>query len=120
MGYAVATAAVAAGATVTLVSGPVALTPPTGININRSNLPRRCWRQLRGIEDCDVFIGVAAVANRPAQTAASKIKKDAESVMLELIRNPDILARSHRAQSARSRSALPRRPIRPFPMRAIN
>ena len=84
MGYAVAAAAVAAGATVTLVSGPTALTPPTGIQYQPVQSAEEMLAAVeKGIEDCDVFIGVAAVADyRPAQTAASKIKKDAESVML--------------------------------------
>ena len=95
MGYAVAAAAAAAGAAVTLVSGPTALTPPAGIQYRPVQSAEEMLAAVeKEIEDCDVFIGVAAVADyRPAQTASSKIKKDAESVMLELIRNPDILAR---------------------------
>ena len=95
MGYAVAAAAAAAGAAVTLVSGPTALDPPPGIQYR----PVRSAEEMlaaveQDIEACDVFIGVAAVADyRPAQSENSKIKKHAESVTLELVRNPDILAR---------------------------
>ena len=95
MGYAVAAAAAAAGAAVTLVSGPTALDPPPGIQYR----PVRSAEEMlaaveQDIEACDVFIGVAAVADyRPAQSENSKIKKHAESVTLELARNPDMLAR---------------------------
>jgi len=95
MGYAVAAAAAAAGASVTLVSGPTALNPPSGIRYQPVQSAEDMLAAVeREIEDCDVFIGVAAVADyRPAQSASSKIKKHSESVTLELVRNPDILAR---------------------------
>jgi phosphopantothenoylcysteine decarboxylase/phosphopantothenate--cysteine ligase len=95
MGYAVAAAAAAAGASVTLVSGPTALNPPSGIRYQPVQSAKDMLAAVeREIEDCDVFIGVAAVADyRPAQSASSKIKKHTESVTLELVRNPDILAR---------------------------
>ena len=95
MGYAVAAAAAAAGASVTLVSGPTALKPPSGIRYQPVQSAEDMLAAVeREIEDCDVFIGVAAVADyRPAQPASSKIKKHTESVTLELVRNPDILAR---------------------------
>ena len=95
MGYAVAAAAAAAGASVTLVSGPTALKPPSGIRYQPVQSAEDMLAAVeREIEDCDVFIGVAAVADyRPAQPASSKIKKHSESVTLELVRNPDILAR---------------------------
>ena len=95
MGYAVAAAAAAAGASVTLVSDPTALNPPSGIRYQPVQSAEDMLAAVeREIEDCDVFIGVAAVADyRPAQSASSKIKKHTESVTLELVRNPDILAR---------------------------
>ena len=95
MGYAVAAAAAAAGASVTLVSGPTALNPPSGIRYQPVQSAEDMLAAVeREIEDCDVFIGVAAVADyRPAQSASSKIKKHTESITLELVRNPDILAR---------------------------
>ena len=60
----------------------------------------------------DVFVGVAAVADyRVADVAPEKIKKSAESMTLELVRNPDILAEvAARSPPARSRSGSPPRP----------
>jgi phosphopantothenoylcysteine decarboxylase/phosphopantothenate--cysteine ligase len=45
------------------------------------------------VDDCNIFIAVAAVADyRPNQIAADKIKKTNEKLTLELVKNPDILA----------------------------
>ncbi len=95
MGYAVAAAAVSAGATVTLVSGPTALDPPPSIQYRSIQSAEEMLAAVeRDIDTCDVFIGVAAVADyRPAHSEASKIKKQADSITLELVRTPDILAR---------------------------
>lgn len=94
MGYAIAEAARAAGATVTLVSGPVALPDPPGITVRRvrSALDMRA-AVLSAVAEADVYIGTAAVADyRPAAQAAQKIKKDRDAFTVELVRNPDILA----------------------------
>lgn len=95
MGYAVARAARRAGATVTLVSGPVELPAPVGVEriAVRSALDMHREVMARAA-DCDVFIGVAAVADyRPAATAGHKLKKDAGGVPpVTLVENPDILA----------------------------
>lgn len=94
MGYAVAQAARAAGAEVTLVSGPVALSDPPGIAVQRvrSALDMRA-AVLAAVADADVYIGTAAVADyRPAAPAGRKIKKDRDALSIELTRNPDILA----------------------------
>lgn len=95
MGYAVAAAAVSAGASVTLVSGPTALDPPQGIQYRSIRSAEEMLAAVeRDIDTCDVFIGVAAVADyRPARSETSKIKKQADSITLELVRTPDILAR---------------------------
>ncbi len=95
MGYAVAAAAVLAGATVTLVSGPTALDPPPGIQYRSIRSAEEMLAAVeRDIDTCDVFIGVAAVADyRPARSETSKIKKQTDSITLELVRTPDILAR---------------------------
>ena len=95
MGYAVAAAAVSAGATVTLVRGPTALDPPQGIQYRSIRSAEEMLAAVeRDIDTCDVFIGVAAVADyRPARSETSKIKKQADSITLELVRTPDILAR---------------------------
>ncbi len=94
MGYAVAQAAREAGAEVLLISGPVALADPPGVTVRRV---RSALDMHRAVQDAvagmDVFIGTAAVADyRPAQPAGQKIKKTRESLTVELVRNPDILA----------------------------
>ena len=94
MGYAVAEAAAEAGAQVTLISGPVALTPPERIATVRVTSAQEMYDAVHErIRAADIFIGVAAVADyRPANVAEQKIKKSAEHLTLELMRNPDILA----------------------------
>jgi len=94
MGYAVAQAAREAGATVTLISGPVALADPPGVTVQRVRSALDMHRAvLDAVAGVDVFIGTAAVADyRPAQPAGQKIKKTRESLTVELVRNPDILA----------------------------
>jgi phosphopantothenoylcysteine decarboxylase/phosphopantothenate--cysteine ligase len=95
MGYALARAASRAGAEVTLVSGPVALATPAGIErIDvRSALDMHAVVMERAA-GADIFIAVAAVADyRVANAAGHKLKKDQGGVpALELIENPDILA----------------------------
>ena len=93
MGYAVARAAAEAGAEVCLVSGPTCLASPAGvrrIDVQSATEMREAVRaQLPG----DVFIAVAAVADyRVDAAAAQKIKKSADSLTLQLVANPDILA----------------------------
>ncbi|HFE32384.1 MAG TPA: bifunctional phosphopantothenoylcysteine decarboxylase/phosphopantothenate--cysteine ligase CoaBC, partial [Gammaproteobacteria bacterium] len=94
MGYAVAQAAAEAGAHVTLISGPTALaTPPRVERIDvRSAQDMHAAVMARAV-DADIFIATAAVADyRPAAPSAQKIKKTADTLSLELVRNPDILA----------------------------
>jgi phosphopantothenoylcysteine decarboxylase/phosphopantothenate--cysteine ligase len=94
MGFAVAQAARAAGAQVLLISGPVALADPAGVTVQRVRSALDMHRAvLDAVAGMDVFIGTAAVADyRPAQPAGHKIKKTRESLTVELVRNPDILA----------------------------
>lgn len=94
MGYAVATAAMEAGARVVLVSGPTALAAPPRVQMVRVMSAQQMYDAVLGnIQDAHIFIGVAAVADyRPIEPASSKIKKTAERMTLELVRNPDILA----------------------------
>ncbi|MDH3589144.1 MAG: bifunctional phosphopantothenoylcysteine decarboxylase/phosphopantothenate--cysteine ligase CoaBC [Gammaproteobacteria bacterium] len=94
MGFAVARAARAAGARVTLVSGPVSLPTPHGVErIDVESAAQMHSAVLAAIDDVDVFVGTAAVADhRPAATAAHKLKKTGESVSLTLEQTPDILA----------------------------
>lgn len=94
MGYALAAAAVDAGAQVTLVSGPVQLaTPEHAERVDVVSAAQMLDACLARVTDCDLFIACAAVADyRPATAAAGKIKKDAEHLTLELERTTDILA----------------------------
>lgn len=92
MGYALARAAVEAGAIVTLISGPVSLPPPERVVFvaveSAQDMLQACETH-----PCDVFVGVAAVSDyRPAEPAAQKIKKNEAALTLPLVRNPDILA----------------------------
>jgi phosphopantothenoylcysteine decarboxylase/phosphopantothenate--cysteine ligase len=94
MGYALARAAVDAGAQVTLVSGPVQLPTPDHVTrvdvVSAADMLEACMAR---VDDCDLFIACAAVADyRPVRVAAQKIKKDAAGITLELERNTDILA----------------------------
>jgi phosphopantothenoylcysteine decarboxylase/phosphopantothenate--cysteine ligase len=95
MGYAVARAARQAGAQVTLISGPVGLAAPQGVDrVNvRSALDMHAEVMVRAAA-ADVFIGVAAVADyRVANAAGHKLKKDTGGIPpIELVENPDILA----------------------------
>ncbi len=93
-GYALAEAAVEAGASVTLVSGPTSLSPPERVNCIQVESAREMLAAvLAHTSDADIFIGVAAVADyRPAAAAEQKMKKQDEAGMtLQLVQNPDIL-----------------------------
>ncbi len=95
MGYALATAARDAGARVVLVSGPVNLPAPAGIDVRGVVTAEDMLQASTGAVDegCDLFIATAAVADyRPESFASDKIKKSSESMALPLIRNPDTLA----------------------------
>ena len=95
MGYALAEAFLAEGAQVTLVSGPVALPPPAGAEtITVESALEMEQAVLDRVDRCDLFVACAAVADyRPRVVAGEKIKKRDETLGLELVRNPDILAR---------------------------
>lgn len=94
MGYALAQAALDAGANVILISGPVSLEPPAGITV----IPIESAKQLfaethKNIDDVDIFIAAAAVADyRPESAAKHKIKKSQSEMTIEMVRSPDILA----------------------------
>lgn len=94
MGYALAQAAIEAGAQVTLVSGPTHLSPPDHANVKNviSALDMHS-AVMSSISEQDIFIGVAAVADyRPVDSADQKIKKNADEMTVTMIKNPDILA----------------------------
>jgi len=94
MGYALAAAARAAGARVTLVSGPVNLPAPSGVcRVDVETAEQMLNATIEAVADADVFIGAAAVADyRPRQAAEHKIKKTGEGMELSMTRAPDILA----------------------------
>jgi phosphopantothenoylcysteine decarboxylase/phosphopantothenate--cysteine ligase len=95
MGYALAAAAEAAGAEVVLVSGPVALDAPTGIERRFVTTAREMLDESsRAVDEgCDLFIATAAVADyRPDICASDKIKKTEDAMNVALVRNPDTLA----------------------------
>ena len=93
MGYAIATAAVNAGAEVVLISGKSELEPPSGLKFVKveSAVDMRS-EVLKLFDSVDAVIMSAAVADyRVKNPAAQKIKKSAETLTLELVKNPDIL-----------------------------
>jgi phosphopantothenoylcysteine decarboxylase/phosphopantothenate--cysteine ligase len=94
MGFAVAAAAAEAGAAVTLISGPVSLATPAGVQrIDVESAADLYAAVMQAVTAADIFISVAAVADyRPALVAAQKLKKESAEVSLDLVRNPDILA----------------------------
>ena len=94
MGYAVAQAAVEAGARVTLVAGPTALATPAGAHLVSVVSAQDMLDAVNAnAADCDIFISVAAVADyRVAKPAAHKVKKSAQALTLELVPTVDILA----------------------------
>jgi phosphopantothenoylcysteine decarboxylase/phosphopantothenate--cysteine ligase len=94
MGYAIAQAALEQGAEVVLVSGPTALAKPQGAQgVDVVSAAQMFEAVQQRVGDCDIFIGVAAVADyRVVQPSEQKIKKSAATLTLELVPNPDILA----------------------------
>lgn len=103
MGFATAEAAAAAGARVVVVSGPVSLKTPPGVErIDVESALDMHAAVMERAHQADIFIATAAVADyRAANPAERKIKKNRDALTLELLRNPDILSevaalRSHR------------------------
>ncbi|MEH6635027.1 MAG: bifunctional phosphopantothenoylcysteine decarboxylase/phosphopantothenate--cysteine ligase CoaBC [Halioglobus sp.] len=94
MGYALAQAAVDAGAITTLVSGPVALSVPEHVHCHAVQSAQQMLdKTLELTPACDIFIACAAVADyRPMTVEQQKIKKGAQQITLQLTRNPDIVA----------------------------
>jgi len=92
-----AVAAAACGARVSLVSGPVNLPAPEGVELVRVTSALEMHEAVQALlSDCDIFIGVAAVADyRPGTKAQEKIKKTPSNrggMTLALVENPDIIA----------------------------
>src|SRR5579871_354417 len=93
-GHAIAQSAIGAGARVTLITGPVGLSDPSGADVVHVGTAREMRRAVEAALPADAFIGAAAVADwRAENVARQKIKKGAEeSPTLRLVENPDILA----------------------------
>ena len=93
MGYALAAAAIEAGHTVTLISGPVAISAPAGIKVIQVETAQEMYNAVAArIVAADVAIFCAAVADyRVAAVAQEKIKKSQDELTLTLVKNPDIL-----------------------------
>lgn len=95
MGFALAAAAAAMGADVTLISGPVQLTTPVRVKrLDVISAQQMHEAALKAAVNSDIFIGCAAVADyRAAEVATNKLKKgSSEQLQLTLIKNPDIIA----------------------------
>jgi phosphopantothenoylcysteine decarboxylase/phosphopantothenate--cysteine ligase len=94
MGFAVAAAARAAGARVTLIAGPVALPTPAGVSrIDVESAGQMYSAVHAALQGAQLYIGAAAVADyTPVSCASQKIKKTGECLELSLQRAPDILA----------------------------
>ena len=92
-GYAIAAALANLGAKVTLVSGPVSLKPPHGVDVVNVESARDMLAACEGALPADCFIAVAAVADwRPSVCGDKKIKKDKDGIPpMILEENPDIL-----------------------------
>jgi phosphopantothenoylcysteine decarboxylase / phosphopantothenate---cysteine ligase len=93
MGYAIAEAAAKRGAIVTLVTGPSNVQPPTGAEVVRIETAVEMHDAvLSRLEEQDVVIGAAAVADyRPKVRHEQKVKKQEGPMLVEFVRNPDIL-----------------------------
>ena len=95
MGFAVAEAAAARGAEVTVVAGQTTVEPPAGVKVIRAISAAEMHKAVMDeLPNATVFIGAAAVADyAPANAANAKIKKDGrDSLTLELKKTPDILS----------------------------
>ena len=96
MGFAVAQAAAEAGATVTLIAGPVSLPTPAGVSrrIDVRSAAQMHAEIVASSAQADIYIGAAAVGDyRPETPAPQKLKKqDGHLLTLQLMENPDILA----------------------------
>jgi len=94
MGYALARAFQEKGADVLLVSGPVSLASPPGVERIEVQTALQMYEAVfENIHAVDIFAGCAAVADyRPEHASEQKIKKSADKMDITLVRNPDILA----------------------------
>ena len=103
-GHAIAAAAAAVGADVTLVSGPVNVPDPAGVAVVHIETARDMVAAVESALPADVAIFAAAVADwRPQQVRNSKIKKQGAPPIIALVENPDILSTIAHRKSGRPR-----------------
>ncbi|HYP25797.1 MAG TPA: bifunctional phosphopantothenoylcysteine decarboxylase/phosphopantothenate--cysteine ligase CoaBC [Blastocatellia bacterium] len=102
MGYAIAEAAAARGARVTLVSGPVSLEPPRGVSTIRVRSAYEMYSEVMAhLPSSTMVVMAAAVADyRPVRVAGQKIKKSGEKFTLEMERTEDILSAASGARGS--------------------
>ncbi len=93
MGFAVASAAIAAGADVTLIAGPVQLPTPAGVRrIDVETAAEMFAAALGQIADVDIYVGAAAISDYRPEPASQKIKKHTDRLTLHMLKSPDLLA----------------------------
>jgi phosphopantothenoylcysteine decarboxylase/phosphopantothenate--cysteine ligase len=94
MGYAIAAAAAEQGARVILISGPTAIPAPVGAEVHYVQTAEEMYAASHvHVGDADIFVAAAAVADyRPAARQVQKIKKSEQTMSIDLVRSPDILA----------------------------
>lgn len=101
MGFALANECARRGACVTLVAGPTTILPPGGVETVRVRSAAQMHQAvLSRAEDADVVIMAAAVADYAPVRASQKMAKDADDLVLRLVRTPDILAELGRRRAA--------------------
>jgi phosphopantothenoylcysteine decarboxylase/phosphopantothenate--cysteine ligase len=100
MGFALAQAALARGADVTLVAGVTTVDPPARVRLIKTTTAAEMRDAvIENVGNATIFMGAAAVADyAPARTANQKIKKTQNALQLELARTPDILSEVARAR----------------------
>ncbi|WP_276813723.1 bifunctional phosphopantothenoylcysteine decarboxylase/phosphopantothenate--cysteine ligase CoaBC [Faecalibaculum rodentium] len=92
-GYAIARAARNLGAETVLITGPVSLAAPSGMEVVPVVSAREMFEAVKARQDADMFVLAAAVSDfRPKDVSDQKIKKQDASLVTELEPNPDILA----------------------------
>jgi phosphopantothenoylcysteine decarboxylase/phosphopantothenate--cysteine ligase len=102
MGFAMAAAAAAAGARVTLVAGPVSLPTPPGVErLDVETAAQMHEAAVTRAVSADIYIGAAAISDyRPQRAQQQKIKKKSTTLSLELVRSMDVLAEIAALKSA--------------------
>lgn len=94
MGFALARIAKQKGASVILVTGPVNLEPPSGVELIKVNTTQEMFAAIeKHFDECHVLIKAAAPLDyRPVTVSEQKIKKEKDEIELKFIKNPDIVA----------------------------